>query len=144
MASKLAGKQRGGRKTDGMSSEMVKAQLVKLIATGMLPKDACEVLGRSVATYRWHRRDDPNFKAKVDEARRLAALGASPETPTVPDFAEFREKYLHQKTFLHQQQWVDMLEGREPRDLHQSMDYHPGRPTRLIINVPPGTVRPWP
>lgn len=138
MPASQTGKNRGGRKANEMTSDMVKAELIKLMATGMLPKDACEVLGRSVSTYRWHRRDDPEFKRKADEARRLAGTDQALEAPVVPDFAEFREKYLHQKTFAHQQQWVDLLEGREPSDLHPSMDYHLGRPTRLIVNVPPG------
>lgn len=38
----------------------------------------------------------------------------------------------------HQLQWYDIMEGREPRDMHPSMSFTPGRgPTRIVVNVPP-------
>lgn len=56
---------------------------------------------------------------------------------SVPDFPEFCEQYLFQKLFPHQLQWLDLLEGRVPRDIHPSMIYKPGDTDLVICNTPP-------
>lgn len=53
------------------------------------------------------------------------------------DFATFSREFLHNEVFPHHQDWVDVLEGREPSWLHPSMTYEPADPNRLLINVPP-------
>jgi hypothetical protein len=40
-------------------------------------------------------------------------------------------------TYLHQQQWIDMLEGREPANLHPAISYKKGREDRVLLNTPP-------
>jgi hypothetical protein len=52
-------------------------------------------------------------------------------------FAEWRLKYLGIETPWHQLQWVDLLEGREPRDLHPSQQYVRGKKNRILVNCPP-------
>ncbi len=65
----------------------------------------------------------------------------SPSTQTFVhdiDFAEFRQKYLHSRTFPHQQNLIDVIEGREPSWLHPSMKYEPGLASnRILVNIPP-------
>lgn len=57
----------------------------------------------------------------------------------VPGFPEFCETYLGFRLFWHQLQWVDVLEGRKPRDLHPAQTYTPGAdPHLLLVNTPPG------
>jgi hypothetical protein len=54
------------------------------------------------------------------------------------DFAEFRQRYLHSKTFPHQQNLIDVIEGREPGWLHPSMKYEKGLANnRILLNIPP-------
>lgn len=64
----------------------------------------------------------------ADEELRKARAG---------DFAAFRKKYLGMETFAHQHQWIDLIEGREPRDLHPAITYEPGSPQHIMINCPP-------
>ncbi|MDE2472767.1 MAG: hypothetical protein KGL35_29600, partial [Bradyrhizobium sp.] len=43
------------------------------------------------------------------------------------------------ETFWHQHQWIDLLEGREPSNLHDQQVYHKGTEykSRILINTPP-------
>ncbi|HWV46111.1 MAG TPA: hypothetical protein VN039_08855, partial [Nitrospira sp.] len=52
-------------------------------------------------------------------------------------FEDWCEEYLDTKLFNHHLQWVDLLEGREPRNLHENQTYIPGEPEFLLINTPP-------
>jgi hypothetical protein len=47
-------------------------------------------------------------------------------------------RYLHSQTFAHQQNLIDVIEGREPSWLHPSMKYEPGLASnRILVNIPP-------
>lgn len=127
-----------GRKADGWTPDRIKARIVERVAAGVTIADALREIGRSRSTYEAYRRDDQAFAVRVDKAKQSAARGFAPDKRLVPDFPEFCEKYLGQKLFPHQMQWLDILEGREPRGLHPSMDYRAGRVSRLMINTPPG------
>jgi len=139
----------------GLTKDEAQEELISLIALGYPIIKACEMIDRSYKTYEEWRVYKPkpgdkdfnedkfkkveDFRAKVKSAQIMSKRGVNkPSTMDVPDFPEFCEKYMKQKLFLHQLQWFDLLEGREPRDLHPSMTYVPGKKTRLIINVPPG------
>lgn len=39
--------------------------------------------------------------------------------------------------YNHQLQWLDMLNGEEPRNIHPSQVYEPAEPNALLINTPP-------
>jgi hypothetical protein len=53
-------------------------------------------------------------------------------------FAEFRQRFLNSKTFPHQQNLVDMIEGNEVSWLHPSMKFEQGLANnRILINIPP-------
>lgn len=53
------------------------------------------------------------------------------------DFATFSKEFLGNEVFPHQQDWIDVLEGREPSWLHPAMSYQAGGKNRVLINVPP-------
>jgi hypothetical protein len=119
------------------STQAAKDKLVELIRTGVTVKAGLEKVGRAQKTYEEWRRTDPDFKARIDQARQLRGKREDVERGEKLGFAEWRKKYLHQDTFWHQHQWIDMLEGREPRDLHPAQTYEPANRNRLLVNVPP-------
>jgi hypothetical protein len=92
-----------------------------------------EIIGRTRSTYDRWRANDPDFAALVDETR----TGLKGGRQGIPSFPNFCETYLKQPLFWHQLQWFDLLEGREPRDLHPSETYESGDPSYLLVNTPP-------
>ena len=116
--------------------EAAKARLIELVQDGLTIEAALEKVGRTRKAYEAWRRNDKPFAGKVDQARQLRGRKDAVRGEKLP-FEEWREKYLHVKTFWHQQQWVDMIEGREPRDLHPAQTYQKNSANRILINVPP-------
>lgn len=122
------------RKRDG---EATKKAILQLLSDGHTVESACKALGKSRSTYGSHRKNDPVFAAKADAAIAKAKGDASELIlDEVPDFPEFCE-LLGMPLSTHQLQWYDLLEGREPRDLHEAMVYEPGDPDLLVVNTPP-------
>lgn len=120
------------------TKEAAQENLILLVADGYTIQAACDKVGRIYKTYELWRREDPKFKARVDQARAMKlTLRKDRKRGAHMDFAEFRKAYLNTETFLHQQQWIDVLEGREPRDLHPKQTYVKGVPSRILINTPP-------
>jgi hypothetical protein len=121
------------------SADIAKRIILGCVAEGMTIEAACASAGKSIKTYEYYRRTDKVFTDKVDRTR-LGLKDKSFATSDVHDitFAEFRQKFLHSQTFPHQQNLVDMIEGREPSWLHPSMKYEPGLASnRVLINIPP-------
>jgi hypothetical protein len=121
------------------SADIAKRIILGCVAEGMTIEQACASAGKSIKTYEYYRRTDKVFCDKVDRTR-LGLKDKSFASGDVHDltFAEFREKFLHSKTFPHQQNLVDMIEGREPGWLHSSMKYEPGLASnRILLNIPP-------
>jgi len=81
---------------------------------------------------------DADFKEASDKAR-LAGKGIKQDLSELKDmpFAEFSETFLGSKLFNHQLNWIDLIEGKEPRWLPPGMTYDQGDPNRVLINVPP-------
>ena len=83
---------------------------------------------------------DGEFAAQVEEASAFGsdAIAASlGENKHNIDFATFSREFLNTEVFPHQQNWIDVLEGRTPTWQHPSMTYEQGNRRRLLINVPP-------
>jgi hypothetical protein len=121
------------------SADIAKRIILGCVAEGMTIEQACASAGKSIKTYEYYRRTDKVFCDKIDRTR-LGLKDKSFASGDVHDltFAEFREKFLHSKTFPHQQNLVDMIEGREPGWLHPSMKYEPGLASnRILLNIPP-------
>ena len=117
--------------------QAAKDRFLELLRSGMNIEPALEKVGRKRKTYEEWRRNDEQFRLKADQARQLRGKRDDVERGERLDFVSWRKKYLHQETFLHQQQIVDLLEGREPRDLHESQQYSPNNRNRILVNMPP-------
>jgi hypothetical protein len=119
-----------------LTTEAAKNAFVEHIKTGMTVASALDKIGYAQKTYEEWRRKDADFKARVDQARQLRKPRDDRKGGWM-SFAAWRKKYLHQDTYWHQHQWIDVLEGRDPRELHPSQIFEPGNRNRLLINVPP-------
>jgi hypothetical protein len=95
-------------------------------------------VGRNDVTFRQWSMNDPSFKERADKAR-LEGKGVKADLADLKDisFPDFCEQFLDSKLFPHQMNWLDLLEGKEPRWLPSGMTYEPGEPDRVLINVPP-------
>jgi hypothetical protein len=121
------------------SSDIAKRLILSGVAEGLTIEAATAASGKSYKTYEYYRRTDKVFADKMDRTR----LGlkdknfASSDVHDL-DFAEFRSRYLHSRTFPHQQNLIDVIEGREPGWLHPSMKYEKGLANnRILLNIPP-------
>ena len=119
-------------------SDAIKKQVIDFLMQGYSVQKAMDAVGRSVKTYEYYRKTDEQFATAIDKIRSMTARGevGSPRGE-VPPFPEFSEKYLGVQVFTHQKHWIDLLEGREPEDLHPAISYEPGSSDLLIVNTPP-------
>ena len=119
-------------------SDAIKRQIIDFLMQGYSVQKAMDAVGRSVKTYEYYRKTDPDFALGIDKIRSMTARGEIGNSGTeVPPFPEFSEKYLGTRVFTHQKHWIDLLEGREPQDIHPSITYEKGAPDLLIVNTPP-------
>jgi hypothetical protein len=109
------------------------------MAEGMTVEAACQAAGKSVKTYEYYRRSDLNFKNLADRTRLGAVNKKFADADVMDiDFPTWRSRFLKQQTFPHQQNLVDVIEGREPGWFHPSMKYEKGTASnRILINIPP-------
>ena len=119
-------------------TEDLKARLLVLLRAGMSVKDALPEVGRSRSWYEEQRRQDRPWGALVDSVR-LGVSDARAADVEVGEFTEFCERYLGFRVWPHQRHIVDLLEGRELSDMHDSIILEPGSSglSRLLVNVPP-------
>ncbi len=121
------------------SADIAKRIILRCVAEGMTIEMACGEAGKSIKTYEYYRRTDKQFADKVDRTR-IGLKDKQFVSGDVHDlsFAEFRQRFLHSKTFPHQQNLVDVIEGRQPSWLHPAMKFEPGLASnRVLINIPP-------
>jgi hypothetical protein len=116
------------------SADDAKKRFLELFSQGHSIEDSIKLVGRVRQTYDYWRKSDPSFVQEIEFLRARREGGAKKDAG---DFAEFSETYLHQRAYWHQQQWVDLLESRTPRELHPAQTYHAGRPELTIVNTPP-------
>lgn len=119
-------------------------KVVSLVSEGVGVFDSVARVERSRTWYHHLRRADREFADRVDAARaeargrakRVREVAGNVDTANL-SFVEWRKMFLDRGTFRHMQNWVDVLEGRNPGWLHPSMTWDPSRRNRLIFNVPP-------
>ena len=131
----------GGRRrqvsaTKKYTPEAARQRFIELVENGMVINAALEQVGYARKTYEGWRSKHPDFAAKVDQARQLRQVDETVRGERM-GFADWRRKYLKTETPWHQLQWVDLIEGREPRDLHSSQTYRKGNRNRILFNCPP-------
>lgn len=123
-----------------LSQAEAKEKVLNLIRLGSKVEDAMASVGYVRKTYENWRHTDKDFARAVDRARerraQATASGLDGEAANL-GFTEWRLRFLGRETYPHQQQWIDVLEGREPQFLHDNVVYEKGRPQRVLINTPP-------
>ena len=116
-----------------------KAKVLEFIKQGLDLQDALARAERKPDVMKdW--RKDAQFMKALEKARQEGEKSLSIVTGDAKfkiGFEEFSREFLDSPIFPHHQSWVDLLEGREPSYLHDSMVYDPASKKRLLINVPP-------
>lgn len=119
-----------------LATQAAKDSLVERVQQGETIASALEHISYKRKTYEMWRKKDTAFATAVDVARQLREPGRVTKHEKI-GFEEWRLKYLGVVTPWHQLQWVDLLEGREPRELHESQTFEKNKGNRLLINCPP-------
>lgn len=117
-----------------------KAKVLAHVETGIEVRAAIAMVGRKPDVLKkWL--TDPHFAKDLEIARTkgsdLMKVTLGSENGKNIDFATFSKEFLGNEVFPHQQDWIDVLEGREPSWLHPAMSYEKGNKNRILINVPP-------
>ena len=116
-----------------------KAKVLDGLREGKSINQSCKSAGLNTnQQYYYWLKNDERFAAEAHSIRTGEPIDFGAGRNPVPDFPEFSDKYLGQPLFSHQLQWFDVLEGREPRDLHPSATYVPNDLDLLVVNTPPG------
>ena len=118
----------------GEAQEKVLIQL----SQGSTITAAMASVGRNDVTFRQWCMNQPDFKERADKAR-LQGKGVIADLGDLKNisFPDFCEQFLDAKLFEHQLDWLDLIEGKEPRWMPPGITYEPGDPKRVLINVPP-------
>lgn len=116
-----------------------KETFIRYVKNGKSIKEACLDMGLTEAQYKYLRQSDAAFRDEMDRLRNLtgAAEAAEENRANIAPFPEWCEEYLDTKLFNHHLQWYDLLEGREPRNLHPNQTFIKGDPEFILINTPP-------
>jgi hypothetical protein len=117
-----------------------KSKVIAHVETGIEVRAAIAMVGRKPDVLKkWL--TDPVFAKDLEIARTagsdLMKVTLGSENGKNIDFATFSKEFLGNEVFPHQQDWIDVLEGREPSWLHPAMSYEKGNKNRILINVPP-------
>lgn len=135
-------------KTD-KKNQILRDEMLKLCLRGWKASEALKKVGRATSWYATQRKQHPDWALQVSRSggnvqqsqlrRQEERLGLAPasENPADVSFPDFCSRYLGQRLFTHQLQWWDLLEGRQPRDLHESMTFESREPNYMLINTPP-------
>lgn len=112
----------------------LKAKVLALIAQGETVANSMRSVDRSAKTWETWKRTDPDFRAAV-----LAARGQRAEVPEgeFPSFFDFSAEFLDAPVFPHMRNVVDVMEGRDPSWLHDSMNWERNEEDLVIVNMPP-------
>lgn len=135
--SQLPGIKPRDRRRSTLSSAEKKQTILAAVRMGQTVKEGCRQAGVSEKTHEYYRKSDPDYRDSMDRALTARNEGAAAARKEVPDFPAFCEKYLDTKLSWHHLQWYDLLEGREPRDLHPAQRYVKGDPDTVLVNTPP-------
>jgi hypothetical protein len=136
----MAGFKSGGEHHLVKGVSQAKEQVLEKVRVGVSPQAAMIAIGKKPDTIRQWMVRDPLFARALEEAKEegskqsFDALGVQKES--IP-FADFSKMFFDQTVFPHHQNWIDLLEGREPSWVHENIIYEPGESNRLLINVPP-------
>ena len=122
------------------STAEAKTKVIAAIRDGVQVVEAMQLVERTAETYKDWRKNDSVFREQVDAVREVARAARSRhrgDRTEVPDFETFCRDYLDQPMALHHQRVWDVVNGREPREMHPAIRYQKGRKQRLLLNFPP-------
>lgn len=125
------------RQRSGGSSQSSMNTILAAIEKGFSINDACRAAQRSRSAYQYYRDNFPDWRDRVDVLLAQRAEGLAARREDMPPFPEFCREYLDTEMNWHHLQWFDLLEGREPRNLHPRQVYVKGEPDQFLINTPP-------
>ncbi|MFF4020006.1 hypothetical protein [Streptomyces sp. NPDC001843] len=134
---KLGGGSPRDRRISKASSKERKQIILATVRMGHTIAEGCRQAGVVRKTHEYYRKSDPDYRDLIDRALQAQIEKAQGESPEVPDFPEFCERYLNTQLFEHHLQWYDLLEGREPRGLHPAQRYIRGDEDQILVNTPP-------
>ncbi|RKN35933.1 hypothetical protein [Streptomyces hoynatensis] len=125
------------RRVSKASAADAKKIILATVRSGYTIEEGCRQAGKGRSTYDYYRRTDPDFRDLIDRALQDKIDRAAGNRAELPEFPEFSERYLNTRLFWHHLQWVDLLEGREPRDLHPNQRFIRGDEDQILVNTPP-------
>lgn len=116
-----------------------KEKVLSFVKQGLTLEDALVRADRKTDVMKLWKQDDQFMKAlekaKAEGEEVLSIVSGDAKYKI--GFEEFSREFLGSPIFAHHRSWIDVLEGREPSYLHDSMVYEPASNRRLLINVPP-------
>lgn len=121
-----------------LSKEDAQKKVLDRLMRGDMIEDAVKAVSRSPETYKSWLKTDVGFAAEVRRIRGHQTRDATDTRQEVPDFETFCREDMRQPLFDHQLRILDLIEGRDPRNLHTSMTYEAGDSTRAMANMPTG------
>lgn len=116
-----------------------KAKVLDFVKQGLDLPDAIARAGRKPDVMKVWKQDE-KFMRDLDKARAEGEKTLSIVSGDAKfniSFEEFSKEFLESPIFDHHRSWIDVLEGREPSWIHESMVYEPSSNRRLLVNVPP-------
>lgn len=125
------------RQRSGQSSQASMNTILAALEKGFSITDACRAAQRSRSAYQYYRDNFPEWRDKVDVLLAQRAEGLAERRADMPPFPEFCLEYLGTEMNWHHKQWFDLLEGREPSNLHPRQIFVKGEPDQILINTPP-------
>lgn len=127
------------QKRAASDTQVRKQTFIKYVKNGKSIKEACLDMGLTEAQYKYLRQSDAAFRDEMDRLRLMTqnASEAEDNRANIAPFPEWCEEYLDTKLFNHHLQWFDLLEGRDPRNLHENQTYIKADPEFVLINTPP-------
>jgi hypothetical protein len=135
-ASKMAKDMRGPQRSSSSSAERMRI-IMAALEKGFSINDACHAARCSRSAYQYYRDNFADWKTRVDVILAQRANALAERREDMPPFPDFCREYLDTEMNWHHLQWFDLLEGKEPRDLHPRQIYVKGEPDQFLINTPP-------
>lgn len=117
-----------------------KRAVLDAVQNGISISAAVRAEGKTVKAYEMWRKQDPEFRALIDNAKGL--VKSAVERGVKPDysnmsFVDFRKQFLGQDTYRHQRAWIDVIEGKDYEAVSGEI-WEPGsNRKRVLINTPP-------
>lgn len=137
----MVASERGYRK-NGLTADEAAGRVLELVRGGLSQSEALRSVGRGQSWLQQRRKKFPSWGEELS-ATRARTDGATVEAreasrvERVGSFADFRLKFLNSRTFPHQQNLIDVIEGRDPSWLHPEFRFHKGDAQHVLVNIPP-------